>query len=99
MAETQTPAGGRLVTEHEDADKAIKTLREIATVLKLVGNENVELSLRVDEGASRISELEGQLKQLEDEELEELALLRESVRDFQRGIIDQAELVTRASEE
>lgn len=97
MADTQQrPAGGKVVTEHEEANAAIGQLRDIAGVLKKVGDEALA---RSDARVQKLQdELEGQTRHIAEMEHEEEEFVRllDAVADFDRGVIDRDELLTLA---
>lgn len=95
------PEGTKVVTKHEDAAKAIDTLRGVAQVLRAVGDENVQLK----EGNERVAALEAEadelraknteLSQEAEERTGQLIDWRDLLEDFRRGLVDTDELLER----
>lgn len=80
----------RVVTEHDDANQAIDTLRQIATVLKQVGDENVYLQEQVENAEEAVQAAERVAERLDG--------IAELVEDYGRGIIDRDELLAKVKE-
>lgn len=92
MADTQTrPA--KVVTAHDGASAAIDSLRDVAGTLGELGNQVIDLTHTVDRLEAEADEESLYVGQMEAEGTEEAAQLRQAIADFDRGIIDQAELV------
>lgn len=99
--EESVPEGTKVVTEHVEAAKAIDALRNIAKVLKAVGDENVQLK----EGNERVAALESEAEtlrtknaELSQEAEESTGLIvdwRDLLEDFRRGLVDSDELLER----
>jgi hypothetical protein len=95
------PEGTKVVTKHEDAAKAIDTLRGVAQVLKQVGDECVQLK----EGNERVAALEAEADKLRAENAElsqeaeestgRIIDWRDLLEDFRRGLVDKDELLER----
>jgi predicted nuclease with TOPRIM domain len=84
----------KVTTQHKEANKAIETLREIATTLKHVGDENVELQEDYERANDHAGELEQQMSEMRADH-ETLESWRETIEDYQRGILDKGELFDR----
>lgn len=93
MADVTQPE--RVVTKHVAASEAIGRLREIAKVMKLVGDDNVKLQQELDDEHEKLHDA------LTDAEsgTERVGVLEQAIADFDRGIIDKPELVKLGQEE
>lgn len=94
MAETATAPPGKMTTQHEECNGAIDTLREIAKVLKTVGDENVDLELERDTLKDELAEVKDSLEEMQPDH-DELLAWREALEDCRRGVITQDELYER----
>lgn len=89
MADVTQPE--RVVTKHVAASEAIGRLREIAKVMKLVGDDNVKLQQELDDEHEKLTDAESGT--------ERVGVLEQAIADFDRGIIDKPELVKLGQEE
>ena len=94
MAET-TP---KVQSQLPEADRAIDDLRVAAVLLRRLGNEIVELRVRVGASEARAIEAEAQQMYLHEQldRFEIAAGVAEMVIDFERGLIGADELVKEA---
>lgn len=86
--------GAKVVTEHEEAAKAIESLRGVAQSLKRIGDELVQSKGLVDEWRGKVETLEREVSEVAADQVT-LESWGDLLEDFRRGIVDRDELLER----